>query len=223
MNGIRFTLAAGAAAAIALASFSAHADEQRGLAVGVRTGVGLPLGTAYSTPDTSLATFTGAMLPFWFDLGYRIDPNWYVGAWYQFGVTRPSGSYCTAGSGTSGSSCDGSDQRFGLNAHYHIMPTQTVDPWVGLGIGYETTRVNFELPSATEVSNVASGFQFLDLQLGADLRFAEKIPFGPWLDFSLGKYSSYSRRDFNANSVSVDGGGGMHEWLTLGIRGQFNL
>jgi hypothetical protein len=214
------TLGAGVALAIACASLPAHADEEQGLAVGFRTGVGFAMGKAYSLQgagDTSLASFEGGQWPFWFDLGWRFNPNWYAGIWYQFGMTHPPNATCQ--------SCDGNDQRFGIQAHYHIMPTQLVDPWVGLGIGYEVARLNQgNSASQGETSVIAHGFQYLDLQLGADLRFSKVVPFGPYLDFSLGGYSGASVKDVNGNSADVPGfSGGTHEWLELGVRAQFNL
>ena len=97
MNVLRKTLGVGVAAAIAFAALPASADENQGLAVGVRTGAGFAMGKAYTAGnggDVSLATFAGGQWPFWFDLGYRFNPNWYVGAWYQFGITHPPNATC---------------------------------------------------------------------------------------------------------------------------------
>jgi hypothetical protein len=219
MNGLRMTLGAGVALAIACASLPAHADEEQGLAIGFRTGVGFAMGKAFTTTagDTSLATFEGGQWPFWFDLGWRFNKNWYGGLWYQFGITHPPNSSCA--------SCDGNDQRFGINAHYHIQPTELVDPWVGLGVGYEVARRNAgNSITQGETSLIAHGLQFVDLQVGADLRFSKQVPFGPFLDFSLGSFSGGSAKDVNGVSTDIPGfSGGVHEWLELGARAQFNL
>jgi len=222
MNGLRITFAAGVAAAVACTSLPARADSESGLAIGVRTGYGAPLGNAYQ--GETLASFQGGMLPFWFDLGYRFNPHWYAGVWYQYGITAPPTGPCAQQ--FPGGTCDGNDQRFGINVHYHILPDQFVDPWVGLGIGYESARINVDNANgAGETSFIASGVQFLDLQVGADLRASDKIPFGPFIDLSFGQYGAFSDKDANGNSTSVTGNyqTSMHEWLTLGIRGQFNL
>jgi hypothetical protein len=50
---------------------------------------------------------------------------------------------------------------------------------------------------------------------------------GPFLGLTLGQYGSYSISR-NANGMTTDQSGdltdtGVHEWLTIGVRGQFNL
>jgi hypothetical protein len=225
MNGLRITIAAGAFAALACTSISARADEDHGLTLGVRTGAAFALGNAQS--GVSLSDFAGAaQWPFWFDAGWRIDPNWFVGAWYSFGLTFPPNHACgTSGAGGVAQSCDGNDQRFGIEGAYHIRPKELVDPWVGLGIGYDVVRQNQgAAATAGETATILHGMQYFDLQLGADLKFNKSIPFGPFLDFSLGSYSSGSFKDVNGNSTSIPGfGSGTHEWLTLGVRAQFDL
>ena len=65
--------------------------------------------------------------------------------------------------------------------------------------------------------------QFLDIQLGADLRFFERIPFGPFVDMSFGQFLNESTTDTNGNSTSLTFKSALHEWFTIGVRAQFNL
>jgi hypothetical protein len=216
MKGFRMTVAAGLAAAIALGSQSAHADEQSGVSVGVRTGYGIPMGAARS--GLSLGNFSGGEIPFWFDLGYRINPHLYIGAFFQFGLTFPPTHLC----GT-GASCDGSLLRGGIDATWNFMPDQKVDPWLGIGTSYEANRVYYEDLSQSETSTIYHGFDYLDIQGGVDLRFVRQLPFGPYFDFSLGQYSYERYIDDNANHSDVPMTSKMHEWLQLGVRGRFDM
>ena len=215
MKGLRITLAAGVAAAMALACMPAQADEQSGFALGVRTGYGIPIGAAAS--GTSLGNLEGGMVPLWFDLGYRFSPSLYLGGFFQYGITFPPVHNCP------NASCNGNDLRGGIDIQYHLMPAQTVDPWVGLGVGYETARVFNDSAVAVETSQIYRGPQFFDLQLGADVRASKVVPFGPFLDFSLGRFSNESFKNGNGDSSNTPMTSEMHEWLTLGVRGQFNL
>ena len=224
MNGLRFTLAAGIAATLACTSLPARADAERGLSAGVRLGYAVPFGDAQS--GQSLQGLQRGMLPVWFDLGYRFSRHVYLGVFYQYAPTFPYKT-CSNPLGQpvgGGQSCDGNDQRFGIDLHYHILPKEMIDPWVGLGVGYEISRKNFGATAAADSeSYVLNGFQFVDLQLGADLRFVDRIPFGPFIDLSFGEYSNASRVDTNGNSTGVGIGTAVHEWLTFGVRAQFNL
>ena len=230
MNGLRITLAAGVAAALMCMSLSAHADEERGLSAGVRVGYAFPLGSAYS--GRNLSDLEGGANPFWFDLGWRFNKNLYVGAFYQFAMTYPPNHSCGVSGGVA-QSCDGNDQRFGIDAAFHILPTNLVDPWVGLGIGYEFSRINSEQIVGNETSSTYEGWQ-IDLQAGADLRFSKRVPFGPYIDFGMGQFNWETQRDQNGKTLTdavpnapFSGHPNLetsvHEWLTLGLRVQFNL
>ena len=34
------------------------------------------------------------MLPVWLDLGYRLNPSWYVGGYFQWGAAFVNGDLC---------------------------------------------------------------------------------------------------------------------------------
>ncbi|SRR6266540_1682330 len=222
-----------------LCAFAAPAAAQQdsGFAFGIRTGYALPMGTEGRvvtgigvrdvTFSADLSSDTSGMIPIWLDAGYRINPNWYVGAFVQYGfvfINEDNHPECNQ------FSCSAHDIRFGVNLHYHFSPAASFDPWVGAGIGYETLTVKTSgslLGVPFETSRDSKGFEFLDLQVGGDFRTSPHFGLGPFVSFSLGEYSSYS--------VTTSGGGvtgtrtgdltdtGLHEWLTIGLRGQFNL
>jgi hypothetical protein len=74
-----------------------------------------------------------------------------------------------------------------------------------------------------EISASSKGLEFINLQGGADFPVSPGLRIGPFLSASVGQFSS----------TSVSGGGlefsgditdkGIHEWVTIGIRGAFNL
>jgi hypothetical protein len=67
------------------------------------------------------------------------------------------------------------------------------------------------------------GLQFAKLSLGFDYRLSPSFAVGPLLDLSLGQYSSGSV-DSGSQSASQDlPNKSLHEWLTIGVRGVFDV
>lgn len=239
MNGLRITLAAGVAAAIACTSLSwtreARADEESGLAIGARVAYAVPFGDAQqqvlpdgSTHNESMADFQRGMIPIWFDLGYRFNPNMLLGLFYQYAPTVPPSHNCqfpaTTPNVSGETTCDGFEQRFGLQFHYHIRPKEFIDPWLGLGVGVEQSQLNW---SSAGGNGATGSFQAwapsVDLQLGADLQVSKRIPFGPFVDLSLAQYGTENNYDANNNGSPVAFNKTIHGWFTFGLRAQFNL
>jgi hypothetical protein len=230
MNGLRTTFAAGVAAALACTASAtlatqAHADEEKergkGLAIGVRVAYADALGSVDSHQD--LHALQRTAIPFWFDLGWRFNPKWFLGVFYQYMPTIPP-AHCLGDTVNGEPTCDGNDQRFGIELAYHILPHKLVDPWIGLGVGYEFMRLNSANGTGGDSQSfLANGMQIFDVQVGADLRFVPRIPFGPFLDMSLGQYFKESSLDANGNSTALNFSPALHEWFSLGVKAQFNL
>ena len=182
-----------------------------GLEFGVRAGYGFGLINGEGSGDPPDFYRISKLIPLWADLGYRIHPNWYVGALFQFGIAQ----------GLEGCkyfapppSCSGNDLRFGVNVHYHFRPNRKLDPWVGVGAGYEIAHLKFTFPR-DNLSVKFSGFEFVNLQLGVDYRVFSAVAIGPFVAFTMAQYS-----DEFANTT---GSNKLHGWLMLGIRGAFDI
>jgi hypothetical protein len=172
------------------------------------------------------------MIPIWVDAGYRVNPSIYVGAFFQYGFMSVKSSNNNGSGCPQGLDCSAHDIQIGANLHYHILPATSFDPWVGVGVGYEwvglSAKGTYNLAGnnyAVDTSSTVKGFQFLNLQAGGDYRATPDFGVGPFISLSLGQYSSYSSTD-NPSSTTISGDltdKGMHEWLTIGVRGQYNL
>jgi hypothetical protein len=199
----KFTVACIAFAAVTAVAGSAAAE---GLELGARLGYGIPMGDA--AKDSKLSDGVKSMIPIWIDAGYRIDENLFAGVYFQYGLVQlkedcPEGIDCSA-----------NNMRFGIQGQYHIMPAESFDPWLGLGIGYEMASAKFgDLETST------SGFEFLNVQAGGDFAVAEGVGIGPFLSFSLGQYSKAKVGDTSGDIEEK----AMHQWLVLGVRGTFQL
>ena len=219
-----------AASAVVLSGNTARADATpTGIEVGLRAGYAIPLGDAVGgangAQSTSLSNAFSGMIPIWVDAGYRFNPNMMVGAFFQYGIASIATGNGSLGQACSGSgvSCSGSDLMFGAQFHYHLMPDQTIDPWAGIGVGYEIASVN--LSSGGQSAGTSfSGLQFVNLQVGGDYKIMPNLGVGPFVMFSLGEYSgcSYSGGAAGGTSCSI-ASTAMHEWLTFGIRGAYDI
>lgn len=190
----------------------------QGLEFGLRAGFGLPFGD--SVKDVKVKdTFTGK-IPIQLDVGYRFNRRFYVGAYGEYAFGLLAGKLkddCDAYK----ASCSARTIRFGLNVTYHLLTRKRVLPWVGLGGGYQIAAVKVANHSAFgETTDVnAHGFEFVHAMLGADIVTNGPIRVGPVVEFSLAQHRKVGEK---GESTSVENKA-LHQWLTFGIRGAFNL
>lgn len=192
--------------------------DKYGLAFGMRTGYGFPLGT--SAQQGNLSDTIKGVVPLWFDAGFRFNPYVYLGAFFQygFGILPSNASGCNA----SGTSCSESDVRLGANVHFHFLANSTVDPWVGLGFGYEWLNLTASQAQGSGFGSLR-GFEFVNGQLGLDFKILPTLAIGPFFAFAVGQYSTAS---VGSGAITISGdiqNKGVHEWLIIGVRTQFNV
>jgi hypothetical protein len=188
---------------------------------GLRTGYGLPLGhtgrTAGDTTDDKLSSSISGEIPLWLDLGYRFDPNLYLGLSFQYAFGFVPDGQCT-----SGASCSVSDLRLDANFMYHLTPDQAADFWVGFGAGYEWLRLSASALGFT-VDGSAGAFEFANFQVGVDIAATPVFALGPFVSFSLGQYRSFSLSGAGQSSDMDVEQKSLHEWLMFGVRGTFDI
>jgi len=102
------------------------------------------------------------------------------------------------------------------------MPGSALDPWVGLGVGYESfgTRQSANGQSA---SSSFSGLQFVDVQAGGDFMLTPSLGVGPFVAFSVGEFTSASYDQGATSTSSSLQSTALHEWLTIGVRGAYDI
>jgi hypothetical protein len=203
-------------------------DEQgaTGLELGLRVGYAVPLGAIAgsappSTATESLSDVFSGQIPIWIDAGYRI-PNVYVGAFFQYGLLILANNTTTRCGQPGVTDCSGNDLVFGANAHYHFVPAGSYDPWMGVGFGFEWANLSQTVGKVSGTSQF-NGWQFVDLQAGVDVKVSGNFGIGPFVALSLGQYSSASA---SMGSLSFSGdikNQELHEWLTVGIRGAYDV
>jgi hypothetical protein len=204
----------------------------------LRTGYGLPLGK-YAEVRT-LATFrdedvnalgddTYGVIPIWLDVGYRLHPRLLLGAYFMYGVVLPktaSASDPLGGGCPEGFDCTAAGVRFGLQGQYSFAPGATINPWVGLALGYEWIQSELSgevFGAALDAATTHSGPDLLQLQAGADFRIGSGLSLGPFAAASAMQYTSCSLTLAGDESSCELNDGGWHGWLVLGARGALEL
>jgi hypothetical protein len=199
---------------------STPSNPDRGLQIGLRSGYALPFGKPYDA-DTTIRADLNGVVPIWIDVGYRFNPSIYVGAYGMYGFGLVSGT--DANHCSSDASCSAYDIRVGVDAQYHLLPKGSVDPWVGLGFGYEWLRYKASR-LALDFSQLLKGFELFDLQIGADFALDQSVKLGPFIGYSIGQfgYGKTTRTGMPTQNGGINNMA-LHEWLTFGVRGALNL
>jgi opacity protein-like surface antigen len=192
--------------------------DQPGLDLGVRLGYALPFGNTGG--EQKLSDGFSGVIPLVLEAGYRINANFTVGALFQYGLAQVKENANTNCGGAV--SCSGSVVRLGVEALYNFNLDMPLTPWAGIGTGYEWLSLS-QSAGGQSASSGTRGFEFVTLHAGGDYRVTPQFALGPFLSFSIARYST----------ASIEGGGmsmsgditdkKMHEWLQIGVRGRFGI
>jgi hypothetical protein len=194
-------------------------EDRRGFALGLRAGYGLPIGKTSAGAGNLSESVTG-IIPLQLDAGYFLTSKLYLGGSFQFAP----GLF--AGDCPEEASCSVSVMRIGVNLAYHVSPFKKVDPWVGLGVGYEIFKLSAsqELGGQTfKSSTTATGLEFAALQGGVDFKVNKHFAVGPFVTFTVGQYTSAGFSD-GEDSISQDiEEKAIHSWLMGGLKAQYRF
>jgi outer membrane protein W len=183
-------------------SAAAASSLLEGFQLGVRTGWAVPFG-AVEKGGGNLADAVEGQVPIWLDLGYRITPALHAAAVVQYGLGRVT--HCP-----SGQSCLAQDGRFGLTLDYHFLPSLRFDPYAGVGMAFDV--LSLDLGSRTTTYR---GFEWLNVQVGADWPMSKTLRLGPVMSYGLGQF--LWRNGSSIDSTDV------HHWVTFAVRATFDL
>lgn len=196
---------------------------ESGLSVGLRLAYGLPFGGVSGAAGDDLSNFFSGSFPIQLDLGWRFNPHWYLGGYFQYGflfiaTSSPVTTACSAGA-----SCSGTDMRFGVDLVYTFLPYGTITPWVGVGAGYEITKLSAS-SAGQSIDFTFSGWEFGHVSLGLDFRLAPSFRIGPFATITFGQYQSVDS-PYNINTGQLGATQSydisqkaLHEWLQLGMK-----
>jgi hypothetical protein len=205
------------AAAPAAAASTDSGGGGMGITLALRAGYALAFGNA--AKDVKMSDQYKGGVPLQLDALYRVSPAFHVGAYVSYAFISLGDKINPTGD------LSGSWLKYGLQLNYHFAPEASTDFWLGYGIGLEKASAHGSL-GGIDVSASANGLEFAHIMAGLDFKASDAIKVGPFVDFSIGQYSSTS---VEVNGTEVPGSGGdikdkaMHMWLYLGLRGAYNL
>ena len=188
--------------------------------------VSLDLKLAYSVPsgdavtNSSLSDGYSGALPIEVAGRYRFTPNLSAGVYYQFAPAFIASNTCDAGV-----SCSGYDMRLGIEAVYGFMPEGGMNPWISVGTGWEWTQLSASAGGISE-SVTFSGWEYFNVQVGADFALSKMFALGPYVGYFGGTYTNVSSS--GAASGFIDGSipsevRAFHGWFQFGVKGTLNL
>jgi hypothetical protein len=198
-----------------------------GIEIAIASGYMIPLGSADGASTDSMSNFMNGAVPLRVEAGWRfLSPSIFVGAYFAYAfasLASASGSLPDiAGCNNTGISCSGNVLEVGGEVHAHFLPEGTFDPWVGAGFGYEQATLNASGPGGSASLQV-SGLDFLTLMLGGDFKAMGNLGIGPWVGLTLGQYNNISVNTPAQNNSQSITQTAMHEWVTLGLRGVYDI
>lgn len=184
---------------------AATAEHHASFEAAFRTGLSVPVG--YVESNVPLQEISGLQVPIMVDLGARLTPRVFIGAYGSVGIGSTSRrfdqDFCNA------HQCASRTVHLGAQVHLHVRPTKVVDPWVGFGLGYEW----FFTSGLPQVH--MDGIEALRPMLGVDLRVSKGAAIGFFLDAPLTVYTTYEPP---AADVERATDRRLHSWVTFGIR-----
>jgi len=205
--------------------------ERTGFSTGLRLGVGVPLGKAgqdLGGAERDLSDLTSWRAPVWVDVGYALSGALTIGAYAQVGVGGV-GDSCIG-------DCDWSDIRAGAAAELRFLPGAPVNPWLGVGLGWEwlsyrqllSGMVPDEMGNMVPVTGRLSesfGGPELMLHGGVDFQVEDALRIGPYASATVSQYLTDSFSCVPPDERcppdgSIDGSG-FHSWIGVGLRGAY--
>lgn len=209
-----------------VAALTPEGERSSGFEHGLRLGVSLPVGqTDEGNPLRSgdLSGVVALRVPIWLDIGYRLNPSWWVGLAPELGL-GPEGSDCD-----DDHRCEWSDLRLSAQAIYSISPNSSSDPWIGAGLGWESLRGSVTLTATDPSSDQEVALRLREVLQGPQIfaqggmRFdlGESLKVGPYLSASAGMFLLDEFDCPEAAGCPADGieEHKLHAWFGLGVRG----
>jgi opacity protein-like surface antigen len=227
-------IAAVLAATLLTASVAQAADS--GIELGARTGfafAGGNVGTPQGGMNEPINNYVAGQFPLWLDLGYRIDPRLYLGGFFSYGFGVVSDENQTTCRETN-VSCSASDTRLGVMGRYRFPVTGALAPWFGVGFGYEWGNFTWRgqtqgVDASLKIDSTWSGFEFANLQAGADYHLTPQVVIAPVVSVAIGQFRNMSTKTttvtpLGTTSMTEDeelAVTSTHFWMLFGLRAAY--
>ena len=189
---------------------------QAQVTVGLRGGYAFT-GGKLSKTQAALSDFVSGQIPITIEAGYRVLGRLIVGGYAEIGPTLLNSSF--KNQGDSGS--DVGRLTAGVQALWNFMPQAVLQPWAGLGAGWDMMDITEDRGSAFPFRTYKyRGLEFARIQTGINYRVTGKLSIGPAIAIGIGRYSSGTVEELhNETKLSIDPA--VHEWVSFALRVSF--
>ncbi len=196
------------------------------LTLGLRSGYALPLGKDKRDSDgVPMNEIYAGQIPLWLDIGYEPIPNLMLGGYGLWGpafVASADPNDPDAVGCPRGGSCFGHVFRGGGQIHWQFAPEGKLNPWVGLGAAYEFAWVKAKVSNDT-FKRFYRGPEIINVQTGIDLKPKDELGFGPFVSFSVNRYTNCKNTTNGSPGARCDiERRAQHMWLVVGARVYFS-
>jgi len=197
------------------------------VAIDLKAGYALPTGniasetTVSTDPKGPLKNVVSGAVPLEIAGRYRFTPSFSAGIYFQYAP-----AFVAAFSCISSFTCSASNVRVGAEAVYAFLPESTFNPWVSAGSGWEWLNETVDIPATATVPAQThklglNGWEWFNVQVGADWNLSKMFAFGPYVGFFGGQYSSAS---VDGRSLTIASANRQfHGWWQIGLKGTVNL
>jgi hypothetical protein len=200
--------------AVALVTPAAsRAQVTLGARVGYAFGIGDVFAATGTDPAMGMSEWTKGQIPFQLDGLFRLSEKVAVGAYLAYGIGQ-AGDSCDY----PGADCTARVTRLGAQGTYTFSTGGKFVPWAGVGIGYEWNSIEDAGDKAT-----FKGWEYLNLQLGGDVKLGGKFSAGPYAMVSIGRYADVEVETSGIGLGVEIPDKSVHAWIGLGLRGKFDL
>lgn len=203
-------------ALIALAAVAVPTVSFAQLQVGARLGYAIAGGDA--AKDQKMSDGVKSQVPIQVDAAWRFTKELAVGAYFSYGFAQLASQACP-----SGADCSASEIRLGVQGFFTFADLDSfVIPWIGLGTGWE--RGHYEVTRLGSTGKLTyTGWEYLNLQVGGDMKASPLFSFGPYFLFSVGQFDKAKFEGPFGNSDGSIPNKANHQWFQFGVRGKFDL
>jgi hypothetical protein len=189
----------------------AHAEppDLGGPWVAAHTGWGFAAGDLVDG-DAMSSTYAG-MAAFGAAAGWHFGSRFVLSARVQYGVLPVRAPICPV------MRCSAYDVSVGADAAYRFAGSELVVPWAAFGVGYEIEHISLE-QNGVKASQTDRGIQLFALSGGADFLVNETTGIGPFVSWTLGRFTVATVNNPDASVTRAIEKTAMHTWLLLGAR-----
>jgi len=192
-----------------------------GLSLGLRLGYGISFGSIDTV--TTYSDQVSGQVPIWFDVGYLLNPYFYIGAYLSYGILSVPSSALAAECSKALVSCSGNDLRVGVDVQVRLLGKNRIQPWLGLGfLGYEGGTVTAS--GGGTLTGSVTGIEWVSPKGGFDYKVLPTLSVGGFVGVSLGQFLG---RTIDADGIPQPGnelvGHALHGSIFIGARTSFDL